>query len=131
MKLLKFKLLTNLLSNISGSASDQEVVEVESTVLYHIYQSASLGHESIKDYLSSLKNMLKSPEFVLHPFHLTVLLMISTIQPCEERVMEILKSCIAKNIHEEQKMQESCWFKEMVPVSCKIEDVLLQIIECR
>ncbi|KAF2901837.1 hypothetical protein ILUMI_04348 [Ignelater luminosus] len=116
--------------DVIGDAADEEAVEVESTVLYHIYESASVGHECIKDYLTSLKNMIKSPEFILHPFQFTVLLTISSISALEERVMEILRLGISRAIQEEHRKIDSCWFRDMVPNTCKIEDILRQIIDC-
>ncbi|KAK5650021.1 hypothetical protein RI129_001050 [Pyrocoelia pectoralis] len=113
-----------------GESSTQDAIEVESTILFHIYQSASTGSESTKDYLSSFKNMLKSPEFILHPFQVTVLLTISNISSNEERVMDILKCSIAKAVQEDLKKVDSCWFREMIPSTCKIEDVIIQVIEC-
>ncbi|KAF5299517.1 hypothetical protein FQR65_LT01100 [Abscondita terminalis] len=111
-------------------ASNQDAVEVESTIIFYIYQSASDESECIKDYLNSLKNLVKSPEFILHPFHFTVLLTISTISTCEEKVMEILRACISRSIQEDLKKNDSCWFREMLSSTSKVEHVLRQIIEC-
>lgn len=122
--------VSKLLKQIIGDAVDEEAVEVESTVLYHIYESASVGHECIKDYLTSLKTMVKSPEFILHPFQFTVLLTLSSISVLEERVMEILRLGISRALQEEHRKIDSCWFRDMVPSTCKIEDVLRQIIDC-
>jgi Fanconi anemia group I protein len=106
-------------------------MEAESTVLYHIHTSASLGHECIKDYLASLKNVLRSPEYIIHPFQLSVLLTISTISHYEEKVFEIVRSCISRTYHEEQKKNNSAWFRDMVPASTKIETVFAQVIIAR
>lgn len=110
---------------------EKEAVQAESTVLYHIYQAASLGHECIKDYLSSLKHLTKAPEYLVHPFQLTVLLTISTINFYEERVFEIVRSSISRALHEENKKIDSSWVKEMVSTSIKIDIVFKQIISCR
>jgi Fanconi anemia group I protein len=114
--------------DIIEDASNQDIMEAESTVLYHIHTSASLGHECIKDYLASLKNVLRSPEYIIHPFQLSVLLTISTISHYEEKVFEIVRSCISRTYHEEQKKNNSAWFRDMVPASTKIETVFAQVI---
>jgi hypothetical protein len=116
---------------IVEDASTQDIMEAESTVLYHIHTSASLGHECIKDYLASLKNVLRSPEYIIHPFQLSVLLTISTISHYEEKVFEIVRSCISRTYHEEQKKNNSAWFRDMVPASTKIETVFAQVIIAR
>uniref|UniRef100_A0A1Y1K0T8 Fanconi anemia group I protein n=1 Tax=Photinus pyralis TaxID=7054 RepID=A0A1Y1K0T8_PHOPY len=110
--------------------SAQDAIEVESTILFHIYQSASTGSESTKDFLTSFKNMMKSPEFILHPFQITVLLTISNISTSEEQIMDVLKASISKAVQEDLKKMDSCWFREMVPSTCKVEDVINQVIEC-
>jgi Fanconi anemia group I protein len=117
--------------DIIEDASTQDIMEAESTVLYHIHTSASLGHECIKDYLASLKNVLRSPEYIIHPFQLSVLLTISTISHYEEKVFEIVRSCISRTYHEEQKKNNSAWFRDMVPASTKIETVFAQVIIAR
>ncbi|KAJ8938554.1 hypothetical protein NQ314_011443 [Rhamnusium bicolor] len=97
------------------STSNQEMIEAESTVLYHIHTAASLGHGCIKDYLTSLKNMLKSPEFVLNSFQLMVLFTISTIPHYEETVFDIVRPCIVRSYNEEQrKLNSFCLERELV-----------------
>ncbi|KAK4882809.1 hypothetical protein RN001_006128 [Aquatica leii] len=110
--------------------ANQDAIEAESTIIFHIHQSASEGIECIKDYLTSLKNLVKSPEFILHPFQFTVLLTISTVPTCEEKVMEILRSSISRAIQEDLKKNDTCWFREMISSTCKIEDIIQQVIEC-
>ncbi|KAG5900127.1 hypothetical protein JTB14_012800 [Gonioctena quinquepunctata] len=110
------------------STSNQDTIEAESTVLYHIHSAASLGYECIKDYLISLKNMLKAPEFILHPFQLMTLFTISTIPHYEEIVFEIVRPCIVRSYNEEQRKTQSCWFREMVPSGPKSEEILSKVI---
>ncbi|KAJ8983001.1 hypothetical protein NQ317_014296 [Molorchus minor] len=114
--------------DVIENADNQDTIEAESTVLYHIHTAASLGHESIKDYLNSLKNITKSPEFVLNTFQLMILFTLSTIPHYEETVFDIVRPCIVRAYQEEQKKLHSAWFREMVPSTCKPEDILSQVI---
>ncbi|XP_018318528.1 Fanconi anemia group I protein [Agrilus planipennis] len=115
--------------DIIGDAVDQEAIEVESTVLYHIYQCATYGYGTISNYISSLKKMIKSPEFVLHPFQISVLMTISCVSTFQDTVCEIVRCCITKHFQEEMRKTNSCWIREMVPKVCKIEEVLSQVID--
>ncbi|CAH2009829.1 unnamed protein product [Acanthoscelides obtectus] len=110
------------------SADNQETIEAEGTVLYHIHTAAALSHDCIVNYLNSLKNMTKTPEFILHPFQLMLLFTISTVSHYEENVFEILRPCIVKSYQEEQKKEHSDWYKDMVPVAGKPEEVFDKVI---
>lgn len=74
----------------------KEVQDIESTVLYHVYQAAQLNHENMKDFIRFLKHVSHAPEYVLQPFMLSVLMSVSTIY--EDQVVKIfstkLKICI-------------------------------------
>ncbi|CAH0559213.1 unnamed protein product [Brassicogethes aeneus] len=110
------------------SSSSQDTIEAESTVLYHIHTSASLGHECIQDYISSLKNLLKSPEYILHPFQLTLLFTIATISHYEDTIFELIRPAIVRCYQEEIKKNNSSWYKEMIPTNFKVEDVFGKVI---
>jgi len=57
----------------------REVQDIESTVLYHIYQAAQLNHQLIRDYIKYFKSVTHVPEAVLEPFMLSVLLTVASI----------------------------------------------------
>lgn len=57
----------------------KEVQEVESTVLYHIYQAVQL-HKTMPIFLRTLKSITTVPEYVLEPFIMSVLLMTNTYE---------------------------------------------------
>lgn len=116
---------------VSESASNQDTIEAESTVLYYIYTSASLGHDCVKDFLNSLKILIKAPEFVLSPFLLMVLFSIAAIPHYEETVFEIIRPCIVRSFTEEQRRAHSCWFREMVPTTGKPEEIFSVVIQYR
>jgi hypothetical protein len=74
------------------AASESETQAAEATVLFHIHQSARFGHASIRNFLKFMKNVTNTPELVLDPFLLTVLLSVSNISIYEEQV----GSCLFK-----------------------------------
>lgn len=113
------------------SASTQDALEAESTVLFHIYHAAFLGNECVKDYLASLRNLTNTPEFVLHPFQIGVLLTISKVSHYEEQVFEILRLCISRVYREEQRKNNSVWFSDLVPIKIEMENMFCRIIETR
>ncbi|EEZ98882.2 Fanconi anemia group I protein homolog-like Protein [Tribolium castaneum] len=109
-------------------ASSQDILEAEATVLYHIHSLAFVGHNCIKDHLNFLKNMLRTPEFILHPFQLSVLLTLSTIPRYEERVFEIIRSCVSRTFHEEQKKISSASFRNLVPGKTRLEIIFGHVV---
>ncbi|KAK9718765.1 FANCI helical domain 2 [Popillia japonica] len=111
----------------SALSANHEAIEAESTVLYHIYQSALSANHSIKDYLSSLKNFIKSPEFILHPFQLNVLLSLSTISCCEDKVFDLIRQTIARSFREDMKKSECHWLRDLAPATLDLEDSLIRI----
>lgn len=68
-----------------GTTSIKEVQEIESTVLYYLYQAAQLNHENMKDFIRYLRNVSSASEYILQPFMLAVLMSISSIY--EEQVI--------------------------------------------
>lgn len=66
----------------------KEVRNIESTVLYHIYQAAQLNHQHIRDYIKYFKSVWNVPEALLEPFMLSVLLIVASID--ENQVIIIL-----------------------------------------
>ena len=64
---------------ITDVVNPKEVRDVESTVLYHISQSAELNHQHIRDYIKYFKSISHIPEAILEPFMLSVLLTVASI----------------------------------------------------
>ena len=64
---------------LAGVISIKEVRDMESTVLYHVYQAAQLNHESMKDFIRYLKSVSYASEYTLQPFVLAVLMSVSSI----------------------------------------------------
>ncbi|CAG9854126.1 unnamed protein product [Phyllotreta striolata] len=108
------------------STDNADCIEAESTILFHIHRAASLGYECIREYLSFLKNMVKAPEHVLNAFQLTVLFTISNSY--EETIFEIIRSCVVRIYNEDKKRAHSSWYREMVPSTIKLEEVISQVV---
>lgn len=109
-------------------AISEDYIQAESTILYHIHQAASLGYETIKDYLNSLKHLTKAPEYILKPFQLTVLLSIGSICFYEETVFDIIRSAISRSINEEARKSSSYWLTETLKRPVNIEEIFSRII---
>lgn len=118
-------------SYILSTEVDQNAQQAEATVIYHIHQAAYVGHESVKEFLSSLKNITKSPESVLNPFILGVLLSISTINSYEARVFDLIKYCTSRAFQEENRKADSHWVREMIPQNINVEHLFSQVIDVR
>ncbi|XP_050310128.1 Fanconi anemia group I protein [Anthonomus grandis grandis] len=110
------------------NADDHNILETENTVLYHIQAAASIGHNGIRDYLNSLKNVVKSPDFILHPFQLLTLLTISTVGQYEESVFDVIRHSVVKAFMEEQKQKSSHWYRDIISSTTKPEDIFEQIM---
>lgn len=113
------------------NSADQNAQQAEATVIYHIYQAACLGHESVKEFLTALKNITKSPESVLNPFLLGVLFSISTIDSYQEKVFDLIKYCTSRAFQEEDRKTDSYWIREIVPQNIKIDLLISQVIDVR
>ncbi|XP_060518299.1 Fanconi anemia group I protein isoform X2 [Cylas formicarius] len=115
--------------DIIENAENHDILDTESTVLFHIHNAAALGHNSIKDYLNSLKNVVKSPEFILQPFQLLVLLTISAIQHYEEMVFDIIRPAVVRSFMEEHKKQCSYFYRDLMLQNCKPEQIFTQVLD--
>lgn len=70
----------------TDTVNPKEVQDIESTVLYHIYQAAQLNHQHIRDYVRYFKSVLHAPESILEPFMLSVLLTIASIDENQVKI---------------------------------------------
>lgn len=100
-------------------------------MIYHIHQAAYLGHDSIKEYVNSLKNATKAPETILNPFQLGILLSLGTINSYEDKVFDIIKSCTSRAFQEEDRKLDSFWLRETVTQHVKVDAVFSQVIDVR
>ncbi|KYQ49928.1 Fanconi anemia group I protein [Trachymyrmex zeteki] len=105
----------------------KEVRDVESTVLYHISQSAELNHQHIRDYIKYFKSISHIPEAVLEPFMLSVLLTVASID--ENQIFEMLRTIINKRNENDIKQKHSAWLRKLIPDSCSIINVMENVIE--
>ncbi|KAH1013955.1 hypothetical protein HUJ04_002869 [Dendroctonus ponderosae] len=114
--------------DVIENADDRDALDAESMVLYHIQTAASIGHNSIKDYLSSLKNTVKSPDFLLHHFQLLALLTIATVDQYEEAVFEIIRHSIVRTYNEQQRKTSSYWYRDIMTASVHPEKIFKDIL---
>ncbi|XP_014472315.1 PREDICTED: Fanconi anemia group I protein isoform X2 [Dinoponera quadriceps] len=95
--------------------STKEIQDIESTVLYHVYQAAQLNHQHIRDYIRYSKNISSNPEAVLEPFMLSI--------------FEILHTVINKWNENDNRRKNSMWLRKLTPESCDIMTVMVNIID--
>ncbi|XP_032678232.1 Fanconi anemia group I protein isoform X3 [Odontomachus brunneus] len=107
--------------------SVKEIQDIESTVLYHIYQAAQLNHQHIRDYIRYSKNVLNAPEAILEPFMFSVLLTVASV--CEDQVFEILHAIMSKRNENDNRRKNSVWLRKLIPDSCSIMTVMVNIID--
>ncbi|EGI62534.1 Fanconi anemia group I protein-like protein [Acromyrmex echinatior] len=105
----------------------KEVRDVESTVLYHISQSAELNHQHIRDYIKYFKSISHIPEAVLEPFMLSVLLTVASID--ENQILEMLRAIINKRNENDIKQKHSAWLRKLIPDSYSVMNVIGNVIE--
>ncbi|PSN53494.1 hypothetical protein C0J52_16738 [Blattella germanica] len=111
------------------AASKCETQFAEATVLFHIHQAASFGHASIKNFIKYVKSVTHSPELILDPFLLTVLLSLSTISIYEEQIVDILKCAVQRLVNEEELCESSAWLRGVTPEKLNIELVFMKLME--
>ncbi|XP_072767209.1 Fanconi anemia group I protein [Anoplolepis gracilipes] len=104
----------------------KEVQNIESTVLYHIYQAAQLNHQLIRDYVKYFKNVTHIPEAVLEPFMLSVLLTVASID--ENQIFEMLRTIISKRKENDDRRKNSAWLRKLIPDSCSIMAIMGNVI---
>ncbi|XP_011335090.1 Fanconi anemia group I protein homolog isoform X2 [Ooceraea biroi] len=107
----------------------KEVQDIESTVLYHIYQAAQLNHQHVRDYIKYFKTVSFAPESILEPFMLSVLLMVASID--ENQIFEMLRAVINKQNESDDKRKNSAWLRQLIPDSCSMMTVMGNIIDVR
>ncbi|XP_012279084.1 Fanconi anemia group I protein [Orussus abietinus] len=105
----------------------KDVREIESTVLYHIHQAVQLNYKSLKDYLRYLKSVTNSPEFILDPFNMSVLLLMSDVY--EEQVFDILKASIIRKIQDDENCKKNAWFRKIIPEEWNVLAVVDKVVK--
>ncbi|CAK9794572.1 Fanconi anemia group I protein [Anthophora plagiata] len=110
-----------------GLLNIKEIQDIESTVLYHIYQAAQLNHENMRDFIRLLKHVSYASEYMLQPFMLAVLMSVSSIY--EDQIFEALKMAVVNSNLEKEKRQSSAWLRQLLPSSCDIIRIIRQVID--
>ncbi|KZC06011.1 Fanconi anemia group I protein like protein [Dufourea novaeangliae] len=110
-----------------GTVSIKEVKDVESTVLYHVYQHVQLNHENLKDFIRYLKSVSYTSEYILQPFMLAVLMSVFGIYA--DQIFEILKAAIINNSLDKEKRQNNAWLRQLLPSEINIINIIRRIID--
>ncbi|XP_011143561.1 Fanconi anemia group I protein [Harpegnathos saltator] len=109
------------------TVSAKEIQDVESTVLYHIYQAAQLNHQHIRDYIRYSKNVSNVPETIMEPFMFSILLTVAPI--CEDQIFELLHTIMNKRNENDNKRKNSVWLRKLIPDSCSIMTMMMNVID--
>lgn len=107
----------------------KELQEVESNVLFHIYQICYLNSQGVEHYLRFLKSIVNAPDNILQPFVVTVLLKISRIYG--DLAIDTLKLAILRKILEDEYKTNCFWLRSAIPGTMDIEHVLEAVIKNR
>ncbi|XP_076294996.1 Fanconi anemia complementation group I [Lasioglossum baleicum] len=110
-----------------GIIGTKELADIESTVLYYVYQAVQLDHESLKDFLRNLKCACYASKYILQPFMLAVLTSVSNIYT--DQIFEILKLAIVNSSMDKEKRQSSAWLRQLLPSDLNVIDIVRRIID--
>ncbi|XP_078053426.1 Fanconi anemia complementation group I isoform X2 [Augochlora pura] len=110
-----------------GIVGVKELVDIESTVLYYVYQAVQLNHESLKDFIRCLKSACQASEYILQPFMLAVLMSVSGIYT--DQIFEILKLALINDFLEKEKRQTSAWLRQLLPSELNVIGIVRRIID--
>ncbi|KAG8224015.1 hypothetical protein J437_LFUL001092 [Ladona fulva] len=122
-------IFSELDSDSYGPNSISEMRLAEGTVLYHVEEAARVGSPLVHNLLSSLKGIINTPELVINPFLITVLLHLVSTNMYQNQVLDILWSVIKCYIECDEERHESAWLRELVPLKFQLDTVLKSVIE--
>ena len=70
-----------------GSENEQDVTQMQGTVIYYITDAVRLGHNIAKEFHKLLKGSICDPSKVLTPFNIALALSLTTISTYKETVI--------------------------------------------
>ncbi|KAL2748702.1 Fanconi anemia group I protein isoform X1 [Vespula maculifrons] len=108
------------------TTSLREIQDAESNVLFHIHHATQLHYKCIKDLILVFKKFSMVPEYVLEPFILSTIFIVSSVH--EEQVFEILHQTILRKMQDDEKCKNSAWLKSLMHNNCDIMNVIDQVI---
>ncbi|KAL7305316.1 hypothetical protein TKK_0002446 [Trichogramma kaykai] len=114
-------------SIVDTQVSLEELQQTESTVLYHIYQSALDNTKSSLDYIKCLKSVVNAPEYILDPFVMSVLLLLSSL--FEDQSLQILKQALQRQIQDEENQSHSAWLRRVSSDDISATETINRVIE--
>ncbi|KAK2584369.1 hypothetical protein KPH14_006755 [Odynerus spinipes] len=110
-----------------STTSLKEIQDAESNVLFHIHHATQLHYKCIKDLILTFKKFSMVPEYILEPFILSTLLVMSSVH--EDQVFEILHQAILRKIQDDEKCKNSAWLRSLIPANRDIMSTMDEIIE--
>jgi hypothetical protein len=102
--------------------------EIESTVLYYIYQSVLDNTKGSLEYIKCLKSIINAPEYILDTFVMSILLLISDLY--EDQTIQILKLAFLRQIQDEEN-DNSAWLRQVSSEKSCVLEKIYQVIENR
>lgn len=114
---------------VSSDISLKVLQEVESTVFYHIYQSALDNAKGSNEYIRCLRSVVNAPEYVLDTFVMSVLLLLTSIY--EDSALQILKLALLRRIQDNENQNNSFWLNKISSNNTSVMDMLNRVIENR
>ncbi|XP_046836209.1 Fanconi anemia group I protein homolog isoform X2 [Vespa crabro] len=115
----------NNLDDIS-TTSLKEIQDAESNVLFHIHHATQLHYKCIKDLILAFKKFSIVPEYILEPFILSTIFIISSVH--EEQVFEMLHQTILRKMQDDEKCKNSAWLNSLMNNNCDIMNIIDQVI---
>ena len=112
---------------VSSTVTLKELQEVESTVLYYIYQSALDNSKGTMEYLKCLKSVANAPEYILDSFVMSVLLLLSGLY--EDQTFQILKQALLRQIQDEENKNNSAWLRRVSRDDSSAMEIIYQVID--
>ena len=111
-----------------GENTVAELLQAESTVVFHINQAANNGHIIGKEIINLIKAGSQAPELVLTPFVLFLSLSFISIKQYQDVMLGCLKTAIVRAVSIEEARQNNIWTRGVMNKMPDIGDLLSLVI---
>ncbi|OWF38448.1 Fanconi anemia group I protein-like [Mizuhopecten yessoensis] len=129
-KHLRGKSPNELSEDLMEDDNEETVRHIEGTIILHVSFATKLDHNLGKEFIKFLKSQQQGcTTQVLAPFNLALALSLSCIHRFEDQVFDFLKVTILKSFKDCDKQDQSAWVREVVPQSCRIQDLVLETVQ--
>ena len=113
---------------VGEEGSREELMQAESTVIYHLHKAASSGHIIGKEVTNLAKAGGQSPDLLLQPFALFLSLTFVSLKQYQEPILGSLKTAIVQAISMEEARQNYVWTRNHMKKLPDIGDLLSLVI---